>query len=123
MHQHVLQLVVENLEGVPVGDVAVLPRSVGVPLHDTVDELLQGVFPLGAAFSAAEVLGGHDGDRVVGPRFGELDVFLLEDNVAGFPVRLHDVTLSPGHRVVWVLAGGGVEPVDGQPGGGGFFLR
>ena len=48
------------------------------------------------------------------PEVGELDAALLEDRLARLPVLLDDVAPLPGHLVVRVHAGRGVDALDGQ---------
>ena len=58
---------------------------------------------------AAEVLAGDDVGGVDRPGLGELDAALLEVDRAVAPVGHHDVAALPGHLVVGVHAGRGVE--------------
>ena len=68
---------------------------------------------------AAEVLRGHDVRRVDRPEVRELDAPLLEVDRAVPPVRHDDVAALPGHLVVRMHAGGGVDALDPQALAGG----
>ena len=63
---------------------------------------------------AAEVLRGDDRGGVDAPEVGELHAALLEDGLAGLPVRLDDVATLPGELVVGVHALGAEDPLDLQ---------
>ena len=81
------QLVLEQL-GVGRGrEVAVVLAALAVGLHDAVDELLEAPLADVGADGAAEVLGGDDRGGVDAPEVGELHAALLEDGLAGLPVR------------------------------------
>ena len=97
------------------GEVAVLLAGRAVGPHHPVDELAQARLALRRADGAAEVLGGDDVGRVDRPEVGELHAALLEVDRAVAPVGHHDVAALPGHLVVRVHAGGGVDPLDVQP--------
>jgi len=88
----VLELRLERLRFVFVREIAALLSPFRDPVDDAVDQLLDGALADGGAEArrgggglgqgAAEVLGGDDVGGVLGPGFGELDVFLLEDGGA-----------------------------------------
>ena len=112
VQQHPGQLVLEDLGVALGGEVAVLLAGRAVGAHDPVDELAQAPLALRRADRAAEVLGGDDVGRVDGPEVGELDAALLEVDRAVAPVGHDDVAALPGHLVVGVHAGGGVDALD-----------
>ena len=109
------QLVLEDRGVVDGGEVAVHLAGLHVGEHDAVDELLERPLALVGADRAAEVLGRDDVRGVDRPRVGELDPALLEVDRAVTPVGHDDVATLPGHFVVRVHAGLGVDPLDGQP--------
>ena len=115
VQEGVRQLVLEDLGVGGRGEVAVVLAGLAVGLHDPVDELLEAGLALRGADSAAEVLAGDDVDRVHRPEVGELDATLLEVDRAVAPVGHDDVTALPGHLVVRMHAGGGVDALDTQP--------
>ncbi len=109
------QFVLEDLGVGGRGEVLVVLAGLPIRLHDAVDELLQAHLALRGADGTAEVLAGDDVDRVHRPEVGELDAALLEVDRAVAPVGHDDVTALPGHLVVRVHAGGGVDALDAQP--------
>ena len=98
------------------GEVAVLSAGVGVRRDNPVDDLLQAGLAARCADSATEVLAGDDVGGVDRPEVGELDTALLEVDGAVAPVGQHHVAALPGHLVVRMDAGGGVETL--QPNAG-----
>ena len=94
------------------GEVAVVLAGLDVGQDDAVDQLLEAGLAGVGADGAAEVLGGDDRGGVDRPEVGELDAALLEDRLAGLPVLLDDVAALPGHLVVGVHAGRGVDALD-----------
>src|SRR4029078_13124969 len=84
-------------------------------LPDPADALLETALAGVGADRAAEVLRGDDRAGVDRPEVGELDALLLEDRLAGLPVRLDDVAPLPGDLVVRVHALGAEDPLDLQP--------
>ena len=115
MQQHPGQLVLEDLCVLLGGEVPVLDPGGGIGRHHPVDELPQARLAGRPADGPAEVLAGHDVRRVDRPEVGELHPALLEVDGAVTPVGHHHVAALPGHLVVRVHAGGGVEPLQGQP--------
>src|ERR1051326_5417006 len=91
-----LQLVLERLRLVLVGEVAArtAPRADGA--GDTADHLLDAALAVGRAHAPAEVLLRHDVRRRLRPELRELDALLLEDRLvlargegaAGLPFHL-----------------------------------
>src|SRR6185312_931305 len=77
---------------------------------------LEAPLALRRADGAAEVLGGDDVGRVHRPEVGKLDAVLLEVDRAVPPVRHDNVPAFPGHLVIGVHAGGGVDALHPQPG-------
>src|SRR5487761_1601960 len=51
-------------------------------VDDPIDDLADACFALGGVGTAAEILLGDDVDRQLGPRAGDLDILLLEDDLA-----------------------------------------
>ena len=116
VEQHPGELVLEGL-GVGLGEeVAVVLAGLGVGEHDAVDELLEAALAHVGADGAAEVLRGDDRGGVDAPEVGELDAALLEDGLAGLPVRLDDVAVLPVDLVVRVGARRRVDALDRETG-------
>ena len=64
------------------GEVALRLAPAADRAHDAADHLADAVLALGAAERAAEVLGDDDVGRQLRPGRGDLDVVLLEDDLA-----------------------------------------
>src|SRR5439155_6245450 len=64
------------------GEVAAVAAPVRDGVDHPVDELADACLALGAAWAASEVLLGDDVDRQLRPGAGDLDVLLLEDDLA-----------------------------------------
>ncbi len=114
VEQHPGQLVLEGLRIRFGAEVAVVAPRLGVGEHHAVDELAKAALAGVGTDRAPEVLGGDDRGGVDRPEVGELDPPLLEDRLAGLPVRLNDVPGVPGHAVVGVHAGCGPHALDGD---------
>ena len=80
--EQVLQLVAEGLQRVVAGEVLLRPRPAGDGVDDAADELLDAALALGRADLAAEILGDDDVGRLLRPELRDLDVALLEDDLA-----------------------------------------
>ena len=106
------QLVLEDLGVLVRAEVPVLLPGSRVGQHHAVDELLEGLLAHIGAERTAEVLRRDDRAGVDRPEVGELHITLLEDRLAGPPVLLDDVAALPGHLVVGVHAGRGVDALD-----------
>src|SRR6202030_1746526 len=79
-------------------EVVALDAPTGQGVDHAVDDLADAGLALGAAGGAAEVLLGDDVDGQLRPGAGDLDVLLLEDDLAllagdrgGAPLPLHEV--------------------------------
>src|SRR6202521_4173176 len=79
-------------------EVAAFASPTGQGFDDPVDQLADAGLALGGAHAAPEVLLGDDVDRELRPGAGDLDVLLLEDDLAllagdrcGSPLPLHQV--------------------------------
>jgi hypothetical protein len=77
-----LELVAERLECVFRGEVFVRTRPAGDGVHHPADKLLDAAFTLGRPELPAEILRDDDVGRLLRPEFGDLDVALLEDDLA-----------------------------------------
>src|SRR5436309_10912681 len=114
VHQHVRQLMVEDLRVFRSREVAVLLAGALVRRHDAVDQLTKARLTLRGPDRTAEVLRRDDVGRVDGPEVGELDATLLEVDRAIAPVGHDDVATLPGDGVVRVHAWGLVDALDPQ---------
>ena len=65
-------------------EVLLLGRPPGDGVDDAADQLLDAALALGRADLPAEILGDDDVGRLLGPELGDLDVALLEDDLALF---------------------------------------
>ena len=73
------------VEGFAVGlaEVAILDAPIGDGAGDAVDELADGGFALAGVLFAVKIFRDDDLGGELRPRLGYLDVFLLEDHLAG----------------------------------------
>jgi hypothetical protein len=78
----VLQVGSERVEILVGREVLLLRRPPGNRVDDAADQLLDAALALGGANLAAEVLGDDDVGRLLRPEPGNLDVALLEDDLA-----------------------------------------
>ena len=109
-----LQLVLERLRLVLVGEVAAVAAPRADRVDDAADHLLHGALALGARHAAAEVLLGDDVRRRLRPELRELDVLLLERRaVLARDVRVADLPLD---LVVGIAALDREQPADGEGG-------
>ena len=84
MEEQVGELVGERL-GVEVGrEIALLPSPIRDGSDHAPDQLLDRALALGSPHLPAKILRGHDVGRHLRPELGELDVPLLENNLALF---------------------------------------
>ncbi len=82
--QEVLEVVAERLQVVLGGEVLLLASPARDRLDHATDKLLDGAFALRCADLPAEVFRDDDVRRLLRPETGELDVALLEDQLAAF---------------------------------------
>ena len=80
--EQVLQLVAERLQLVFAGEVLLRARPLGDRVDDAADQLLDAALALGRADLPAEVLRDDDVGRLLRPELRDLDVALLEDDLA-----------------------------------------
>ena len=73
----------EYLRVVHIRKVTVIKTSLGVRLHNTIEELAQALFTFGAAQGAAEVLGGDDRRSIDAPEIWKFNPTLFKDGFAG----------------------------------------
>ena len=108
VEKDVLELGVEGLGVLLVGEVAVAAPPAGDGVDHAADELADAALAVGRAELAAEVLGDHHVGRRLRPELGHLDVLLLED-LLPLLVRDHGIAqlpldgvegVHPGRRVV-----------------------
>ncbi len=78
------EFVVEDIRVVVGGEVAHVAAPLGDGIRHAADELLDGAFALLGAHDAVEIFGDHDVGGRLAPTLGDLDVLLLEDDLAFF---------------------------------------
>ena len=80
--EQVLQLVAERLQRVVAREVLLLARPPRDRVDDAADQLLDAALALGRADLPAEILRDDDVGGLLGPELRDLDVALLEDDLA-----------------------------------------
>src|SRR4030095_6230173 len=74
----------ERLQRVLAGEILLRARPPGDRVDDAADQLPDAAFTFGGAELTAEILRDNDVRRLLRPGFGDLDIALLEDDMALF---------------------------------------
>ena len=113
MQEHPGQFVFEDLRISISCEVSEFLAGLGICKNDAIDNLLKRPLTVVVPHGTAEIFSCNDGRCIDGPEIRVFNALLFEDDLSGFPVGLHYITMLPSDFVVGMNAFAGIDAFNG----------